>query len=1374
MGTHRRATVSPLPSFVQYESLKSHSCPAHWTTPGVCTALVEVCAGLEPGAPDRGATTAGVASGPVRWPLQDATAETTSARTVGTKQRERMAGLPVKWVVEPIKRRDGINASIGRGAANAVLGDNTLRIRVERGEGHPLVARVRTPGAPGAPAGPCTDVVGCGEMKPPTTDPKPREADEDVPLDRELLFAVLAVQLGQATPRQVMAAASSFVLDRSRSIGDLLVASGAIVQERREMLDGMTSEALRANGGDAKKTLDSMGGALAVYASFGGSLMVDDSGKAKLAPAAPGRSDSVDEGSTVYPETPGRYQVEADAEIGRGGIGRVLVAFDTGLGRQVAIKELLTDISTGAISTPDTENRSRTGALAARFLREARVTGQLEHPNIVPVYEVGRRDNGTYYYTMKLVRGRTLATALRSCAGLRERLELLHHYVDLCQAIAYAHDRGVVHRDIKPDNVMLGEFGETVVLDWGLAKISGRKDIRAKEIRRDMTILHDAAAGKTVDGAAIGTPAYMSPEQAEGNIDDIDEKSDVWSLGAVLYELLTGKPPFEGYTPYEIIGKVMKDEVVAPRAKLDQVPAELSAVAMKALQRDKARRYEKAERLAAEINAYMSGGRIAAYEYGSMELLRMFVRKHRAASVLVVLLAVLMGVSGVGLYSAYQVANRERSTALGARDRAEEQRVIAQRESRRALANFALALAEKSAASAADKDFLKARLFAAKALETSPYNPRSPNRFDDPRKLAGADAVASRAAIQSSLYDALTHTHFRYRSKLAGHADVVHDLAFSPDDTRLASAGDDGLLVQRLGETSPMIQRGHEGAVTSVAWAPNGKSIATGGSDGTVRIWNATEGKPTGTVARHDAPLVGVVYMKHGRMIASVDAKGSLTTTPVDGNGGQEHVDLRTEVTGGLALSPNEETLVVGGRKALLLLRARGLAREGALDFAGHAAYRVGFSHDGTLVGASGSSSMARVWRIADHSIVATIKGENIDQLDFALSTDDKRALIVDDGSLNVWRLGTGRKDAHLDTPRSFVRAMAMTSDGALVALAEESGAIKLWRYSPDAEAEALTGHRTPMSWIEPAMAGKRMVSGDWYGSVRVWDTTTGEQVHELQAKGAAIWRLSVSPDGTRVSIGDFAGEIQVWDLRKQERVAAWKGSNEQIRGVVWSADMRWLASVGMEKALKVWDASTGELVRTLALSAGSWWLEWARDGRRIVLGGFDGKLRVIDTTSWKLVHELNGHEAIISGLAIAADSHTAVSTSKDGTARVWDIVEGRCLRVFRHHTAWVNRVAISPDGVWALTSSDDATARLWTVADGRESLVLRRPTFVCAVSFTPDGKRMVVNNDADLEILPFWPDLWSSDPQKVLRDAESESGVRLEGLTLVPLDESN
>ncbi|MBL8916624.1 MAG: protein kinase [Archangium sp.] len=299
-------------------------------------------------------------------------------------------------------------------------------------------------------------------------------------------------------------------------------------------------------------------------------------------------------------------------ELGRGGIGRVLLMGDTHLGRDVAMKVLL------ARGTKAPEEQR---GIELRFVREARVTGQLEHPAIVPVYELGRRPDGNLYYVMRRVSGRTLDAALEEAADLQARLAFMPHVLAACQAIAYAHSRHVVHRDLKPQNVMLGKFGETHVVDWGLAAVRGSDQAPSLSKASDSGTVR--LAPKLTSGAemVMGTPAYMSPEQARGQIALVDELSDVWGLGTILYEVLTGVPPRNSLDRFNV-KPVLEVEPNAPR--------ELAAICTKALEEVRQKRYQSAEAVVNDVAAYVHGRRVEAYSYRAIDLLRRFAWQYRA------------------------------------------------------------------------------------------------------------------------------------------------------------------------------------------------------------------------------------------------------------------------------------------------------------------------------------------------------------------------------------------------------------------------------------------------------------------------------------------------------------------------------------------------------------------------------------------------------------------------------------------------------------------------------------------------------------------------------------------------------------------------
>jgi tetratricopeptide (TPR) repeat protein/tRNA A-37 threonylcarbamoyl transferase component Bud32 len=468
--------------------------------------------------------------------------------------------------------------------------------------------------------------------------------------ERELLFGVLSVQLGFANAHKVMTCAVDWVERRepNRRFEDFLVEQGALKPVHKAMVDGVVNEVMA--DGAKYDTLVTMtrGGAW--------EQMISSETELRTEPPDGGSFDSLSDTDQVVLEARGRYEYATgpggeSLVLGKGGIGQVIVVNDRFLGRDVALKELL--IEEKKMATEDLTARS--SAVEARFLREARVTGQLEHPAIVTVYELGRHRDGGSYYTMTRIKGSTLHDAIKLADTLEDRLKLLSHFVDACNALAYAHSRNVVHRDVKPQNVMIGPFGETYVLDWGLARVKGRTDPRASDMRMAPDI-----TGNMLRGAAIGTPAYMSPEQASGNLDSIDERSDVWGLGALLYEILTGRPPYNGQTPLEVVAKILRDPVVSVRSRAPGVPPELATICERALQKDLNRRYPTASALKEDIEAYVSGRRVSAHTYSSWDLAVRFMRQNRVG--LSVLASMLLAVVVWGAV-VYQRLRAERDDA---------------------------------------------------------------------------------------------------------------------------------------------------------------------------------------------------------------------------------------------------------------------------------------------------------------------------------------------------------------------------------------------------------------------------------------------------------------------------------------------------------------------------------------------------------------------------------------------------------------------------------------------------------------------------------------------------------------------------------------
>ncbi|MBI4557150.1 MAG: protein kinase [Candidatus Hydrogenedentes bacterium] len=1159
--------------------------------------------------------------------------------------------------------------------------------------------------------------------------------------DRNLLFGVLAVQLRKVTQTQVMDIAAAWAMDPSRDLPGRLVEAGLLSKEDRELLGGFVQQAIDAHGGDSAAAMESFGGDEQVHQSFRGSIVREDSGRVSVVTTPMPVGEAMDpESVPAVRETPGRYT--HITEHGRGGMGRVLLVQDTHLGRDVALKELL----------PAPGDDSQTGGASpvrlsvphmARFLQEARLTGQLEHPAIVPVYELGHRKDGTLYYTMKLVRGKTLAKALKECKVLKDRLELLPHFRDLCQAMAYAHSRGVIHRDLKPSNVMVGEFGETVVIDWGLAKAKGRSDALAEDMEETLLALRlgdEAGLAQTVYGQAMGTPMYMPPEQAKGLIDQIDERSDVYSLGAVLYELLTGKTPFTGKTSIEIMKKVVA-ESPAPVATLEpDAPPELAAICQRAMAHDPAGRYASARELAVEIGRFQSGLLVQAFQYKPWDLLRHYVRRNKAvvttaASAFAALL--LIGtISFLRISWAKEAAEYElyRASVNLAEARIEEQELGQAREYLNScperlrgwewgrlqyLCNqdlMTFKLEPYSAATCIDFSPDGQKLIAA-IVKGDPYS-RYYNSTGSQVKTwdAGtgeqlADKTLGAGEIRTFIFTpdgkcigaGTAGRHYSKEGQTAvvwdlaagtkmlefgGHTDGIFGIALSPDGNLLAtSAADNTVKVWEVTTGNMLLDlKSSDQSVLTVAFSPDGTLLATAGHDKLVRLWNPNTGELVKSLARHAESISEVSFSPEGHYLLSVSQGREVflwnvsTEVPV---ATQERLGWRARFS----------------RNANVLLGTTGsvwqAAGSGFTKFRGIPGTVEAISTDQSCVVTQAASSGGNTYEIAMWDIqerpTRQVFGEHDDELYCAAISPDGARVATGgaDGTAVVWDAATGQRlliiDCRTNATNRWIRSVAFSPDGELLVTGGSDGKARVWEVSTGRNLSEFSGHSRGVECVQFHPDGKRIATAGDEGSAQIWDWATGEVLTTVSGP-ASMSSLAFSPDGRHLITETMNGVCDLWEVESGRKVRSL--STNLDRGTSWkslaiSADGSRVAAgrVGSGGAVRGFIRGLLQWSR-LAVSKGDPTNVWSvPSGRRIA------RLEVAST-----------------GISLPRHGERIVHAGSSNTIGISDVATGREILRLRGHTDGVRTTSFDVSGLQLVSGSTDRTAILWPAFPYRDS----------------------------------------------------------------------
>ena len=952
------------------------------------------------------------------------------------------------------------------------------------------------------------------------------------------------------------------------------------------------------------------------------------------------------------PDRIGRYKILE--RIGEGGCGVVYVAEQTEpVRRRVALKVIKLGMDTKQV--------------VARFEAERQALAMMDHPNIAKVLDGGATENGRPYFVMELVRGIKITDYCdQANLSTKQRLGL---FIQVCQAIQHAHQKGIIHRDIKPSNILVTlNDGVPVpkVIDFGIAKaIEGR--------------LTDATVYTQLN-QFIGTPAYMSPEQAEMSSLDIDTRSDIYSLGVLLYELLAGKTPFdaqelmslgidamrktirekEPVRPSTRLATLQGDElttaakrraVEAPKL-IHQLKGDLDWIVMKCLEKDRTRRYETANGLMSDLKRHLENEPVVARPPSTAYRFQKMVRRNKLAFVASIAVAatlvlgiIVSSVQAIKARRAQQEAVRQRMAAQDAQAEAVAQQQKAEEERKKAREQLRRA------------EWL---LYASKLT------------------LAQTDLESGNGRL-------MLHYLGECQEDLRGWE---YRYLWNRINAKLTLAGED--------------------VVSGVAFSPDGQRIATASHDGTAKVWDAVTGRDVLAIeGRKDFELLSITFSPDGQRLLTCGGK------PAEGKG-----------TGGAQVWDSAT-----GQKLL--------------DLEGHnyCVWSAAFSPDGKrIVTGAGDWAYgpgeAKVWDAATGQELLTLQGHSNGVRSVAFSPDSKRILTGSvDRTARVWDAITGKEVLILTGHEDVVRGVAFSPDGQRIATASADTTSRVWDANTGQVvfAFALNGPDEMLNCVAFSPDGRRIVTGSWGGTAKVWDAATGREVLTLKGHIDFVSSIAFSPDDKHIVTGSGDGTARVWNTTTSQEVLTlgtsaqpWSPLGAGIWSVAFSPDGKHIVIGSQDETAKVWDAATGRQLLILQHSNAVSSVAFSPDGQRIVTGSFDQTARVWDAATARQLLVLR-HPGRVSSVAFSPDSRRIVTGSQDKTAKVWDAATGQELLTLKGHTGGVRSVAFSPDGTRIVTGSDDRTAKLWDAVTGLEAFTFKEHvTSVWSVAFSHDGTRIV------------------------------------------------
>jgi WD40 repeat protein/serine/threonine protein kinase len=1179
--------------------------------------------------------------------------------------------------------------------------------------------------------------------------------------DAQILYGLLAVRLRFVSLADVSRALAAWSTGRASSLQRILVEEGLLDEAAAALVEAAVARHLDLADGDASRSLESFTGNDALAALCGALeqtvkpavrqdptiAKLDARGDSALG-SVNGCSTSHEHGTEIVSSELDQCQ-ETDAcdgnltahgsfqvlrPLARGGLGEVFVARDGSLNREVALKLIL------ASQANDPQSK-------ARFLLEAEITGGLEHPGIVPVYALGEDKDGRPFYAMRLVKGETLNERIRGqrrARSIRTRKlefhQLLNHFVRVCHVVGYAHSRGVLHRDLKPANVMLGKFGETLVVDWGLAKAIERSGEIPATSKDELLLrpISGSSVHDTLHGIPLGTPQYMSPEQALGQLDRIGPASDVYSLGATLYCILTGRSPAaEVDNVGEVVRRVAQGDIPPARTVKPDVPETLDAICRKAMAVRPEDRYASALGLAADVESWLADLPVQGIRESLGQRLGRWERRHRnfirVSGLALIALATVSIAAAVGVNAARERAEERRRQAVEISKIAEARKQESDRR-QDALRRLTIRLTlDRGLSLLEDNDRRAGLLWIVRGLQSTLGE-------SDPFERAIRINLGAWSSSIHGLRDCLEHVgpvrvlawspnshvvatggddgSVRLWDTVAGtplfppllHAGPIHSVAFTRDGNTLATASED--QTARFWNAHSGCPCGatmrHQGPVTSLAFSSDDTTLLTASKDGMARLWDAVTGQMRGQPLDHRSSLESVVMTPDKKTVISLDDKGHAMIWDVAASRPRAIVQAPPGSTKSMALSPDGTKLACGGQDGIMRLASAAtgevLASSSAFSH-GAPILAVTFNRDGTQVASGSYDTSCRVLSVPDLKAVGPKMEQRGHVWAVAFSPDGLLlAAAADDNTAQVWDLVRCRPLGGALPHQRAVRAVAFSSDGRSLATGCEDGAARIWQLGETSGIGQPMQHSDSVRALVARPDGKAIATMSQDGVIWLWDALTTRLIAKQQGHAPAlVFQMAFHPAGTVLVSAAPDATLRLWNGATLEPIGSTIRMTGWVRRIAISPDGTTLVAGDNNGRLGRWDTRTGlSLAPSAAVQHSVMGLAFNDDGTRLVVCDDQGEARIWDMSCFQPIGDPMKHRGSIQSVAFSPDGSRLATASHDMTARIWDARTTAPIGSPLSHRGYVWSVRFSPDGQRVLTGSFDGTAQIWDSHTGR------------------------------------------------------------------------